>query len=217
MADGVRGFYGRWAGVYDRLANAPGVDGWRDAAVSSLALDSGDAVVDLGCGTGATLPHLRERVGPEGTVVGVDLTGALLARAGERAGEWANVHVLQGDATRLPLTGPADAVVATFVSGMVADPAAVVESWASLLAPGGRLALLDGATSTRRIARPLVPAFRAFVRAGAPPGSRGGESPASVLDRRVAAAHDAVDATCEGTVQREFALGFVRLTAGRVG
>ncbi|WP_233745491.1 class I SAM-dependent methyltransferase [Halobacterium bonnevillei] len=54
--------------------------------------------VDLGCGTGANLRHLRDRVGPTGTVVGVDLTPGMLARAEsrvERAG-WQNVHLVPG-------------------------------------------------------------------------------------------------------------------------
>ena len=80
----TQSFYGRWARVYDWVATAPGVESWRSRAVASLALDPGDTVVEMGCGTGANAPYLREAVGPEGRVVGIDLTRGMLRRAGER-------------------------------------------------------------------------------------------------------------------------------------
>lgn len=52
-----------------------------DAAVGALSLHPGDAVLDAGCGTGRALPALRAAVGPRGTVVGVDLTLAMLEKA----------------------------------------------------------------------------------------------------------------------------------------
>jgi len=90
MADDVvatQSFYGRWARVYDWVATAPGVESWRTRAVGALDLDPGDTVVEMGCGTGANVPHLREAVGPEGRVVGVDLTRGMLRRARERVDE----------------------------------------------------------------------------------------------------------------------------------
>ena len=87
MSDDVgatQSFYGRWARAYDLLATAPGVDSWRDRAADALALEPGDTVVEMGCGTGANFSHLRERVGAEGRVVGVDLTRGMLRRARER-------------------------------------------------------------------------------------------------------------------------------------
>ena len=81
----VTAFYGRWARLYDLLATRlPGVGRFRAAAADALDLSPGDTVVDVGCGSGAALPYLRERVGPDGAVVGVDLTGEMLARARER-------------------------------------------------------------------------------------------------------------------------------------
>ncbi|MGW2659185.1 class I SAM-dependent methyltransferase, partial [Streptomyces sp. NPDC001478] len=56
-----------------------------DTAVASLGLRPGDAVLDAGCGTGRALPALRKAVGPEGTVLGADLTPAML-EAAVRAG-----------------------------------------------------------------------------------------------------------------------------------
>ena len=216
----TQSFYGRWARVYDWVATAPGVESWRSRAVASLALDPGDTVVEMGCGSGANLPYLRERVGAAGRVVGVDVTGPLLERARARAAD-ANVSVVRGDATEPPVRA-ADAVLGTFVCGLFEDPAAVVDDWCDLVGPGGRVALMDASASEATVGRPLNPLFRAFVVAGAP-----GRTPADVLrapfddadallSRRVAAARRALTDRTDRRRYEEFGLGFVGLLSGRV-
>ena len=218
MAD-VADFYGRWAGLYDRLATAPGVARWRRAAARRVA-EPGDTVVEMGCGSGANLPYLRERVGPEGRVVGVDVTGPLLERARERVADDEAVSVLRGDATRPPVDA-ADAVLATFVCGLFEDPASVVDDWCDLVG-GGRVALLDATATADPRGRPLNPLFRAFVAAGSP-----GSDPADVLraplgrydaslSRRVAASRAALTDRAVERRYETFALGFVGLLSGRV-
>ncbi|PSP84866.1 alkanonic acid methyltransferase [Halobacteriales archaeon QS_1_68_17] len=224
-ADATRRFYGRWAGLYDRVATAPGVGAWRAAATDALALSPGETVVEMGCGTGANLPYLRERVGPDGRVVGVDVTRGVLDRARRRVERrgWRNVHPVQADATRVPVDGPVDAVLGTFVCGMFPDPRGTVEGWLDLLAPGGRIALLDAGQSDRVAAAPLNLAFRAFVLASNPGRPRerlrravDGEGPWATLDERIAAASAAVTDRCVDRQSATFALGFVRLVAGRI-
>jgi ubiquinone/menaquinone biosynthesis C-methylase UbiE len=207
-------FYGRWARYYDWLATAPGIASWREAAVGALDLKRGDTVVEMGCGTGANLPYLRERVGPEGRVVGVDITRGMLARASdrvERAG-WANVHLAQGDATDPPVEGPVDAVLATFVVGMFADPDSAVDGWVDLLAPGGRIALLNAGRSDRAIARPLNLVFRGFVRAAAP--DKDGQGAVESLEARVASARDVVFERSDESDMETFGLGYLGLAWG---
>ncbi|MFC7044877.1 class I SAM-dependent methyltransferase [Halobacteriaceae archaeon GCM10025711] len=220
MTDGAaaaQAFYGRWAGLYDRIATlTPGVGGAREAAVNALALDPGDTVVEMGCGTGANLPLLRQQVGPAGRVVGVDFTRGMLDRATARADRWENVHLVQGDAVRPPVDGPVDAVLATFVVGMLPNPGATVESWLDLLGLDGRLALLDAARSNRWYARPLNAGFRGFVRASAPGGGAGyEESPTAVLDRRVTDARDALKRHAIDVEEDSHLLGFVYLALGK--
>lgn len=225
-AGSAQDFYTRWARLYDLLAtHGPGVRALRERAVQRLAPRPGDTVVDLGCGTGATLPLLREAVGPDGRVVGIDFAPGPARVASERASEWSNVHVLRGDATQPPLSALSsslspdspDAILASFVVGMLADPGAVVRRWADLVGSDGRLALLDLARSTGLPGRLLNPGFALATRLSAPPGTaeRHG-SPTRVLDERVAEAHWTLFEVCADVERSTHALGFVRLSGGRV-
>ncbi|WP_255197335.1 class I SAM-dependent methyltransferase [Halorarius litoreus] len=215
----VREFYGRYADLYDRIATFPGVSRWRRAAAVSLDLSPGDTVVEFGCGSGANLPHLREQVGPEGEVVGVDFTRPLLDRARDRAPD---AHLVCGDATA-PAVASADAVLGTFVCGMFQSPAEVVADWCSLVGPGGNVALLDATTSPHPVGRLCNPLFRAFARGTAPAESTRDAALAAVtgeadtvLDQRVAAARATVVARTRHRRFERFGLGFVGLLSGEV-
>ncbi|RDI71305.1 class I SAM-dependent methyltransferase [Halopelagius longus] len=222
MTDGTaatQAFYSRYATVYDLVARrTPGVTDLRESVVAALDPQPGDTVVEMGCGTGANFPHLRERVAPSGTVVGVDFTPGVLDVARDRIERegWENVHAVRGDATRPPLR-EADAVLATFVSGMLADPAAAVRTWADVVGPGGRLALGDLGRSTSPLGRPLNAVFAGLVRATTPPGGgRWTESPAALLDERLVAAHSELERLCTGVRRDVRALGFARVRGGTV-
>jgi SAM-dependent methyltransferase len=111
------------------------------AAVAEAGIPTGATVVDVGCGTGRALPALRDAIGPDGMVIGVDLTPEMLGvaratRASTRAG------LLLADARRLPLaTG---AVAAVFAAGLVnhlPDVPAGLAELARVTRPGGRLAI----------------------------------------------------------------------------
>jgi SAM-dependent methyltransferase len=111
------------------------------AAVAELDPRSGQAVIDLGCGTGRALPHLRAAVGPGGTVLGLDLTPEMLATA-RRHGRAATATLVLADARRLPLRdGSADAVFAAGLLPHLPDPDAGLTGIARVTRPGGRLCL----------------------------------------------------------------------------
>lgn len=225
-------FYTRYAALYDRIASdTPFVTGVRERIADALAPERGDVVVEMGCGTGANFPALRERVGREGVVVGVDFSAGVVERARdrvERAG-WENVHVARGDATAPPVAfadldrshipaGEVDCVLATFLTGMLDSPDEAVDDWCRVVGPGGRLCIAGFARSTGPVGRPVNPLFARLVRLGTPPGRGRGrqESPVELLDRRAVVAHDRVHDRCvDATTSRSLA-GFLRVTAGTV-
>lgn len=216
-AAATRDFYGRWAALYDRIATLPPVEAWRERAVDALALSPGDTVVEMGCGTGANLPHLRDRVGPAGTILGLDLASGTVRRARRRVRRagWENVAVCQADATALPVRAPVDAVLGTFVVGMLPDPGGTVGDWFESVRPGGRVVLMDAVPTDRTPARPLNLPFAAFVWASAPVKRRGIGRPSRRLASRVATARASVRSNGEVVVSDSFGLGFLRLIAGR--
>ncbi|OII67001.1 class I SAM-dependent methyltransferase [Streptomyces sp. CC77] len=135
----VQAFFGARAADWD--SRFPDDGPAYAAAVTDLGLGRGDAVLDAGCGTGRALPALREAVGPSGTVVGVDLTPAMLAQA-VRAGRDRGAALVLGDVGRLPLRdGALDAVFGAGLVSHLVRPAEGLRELARVVRPGGRLAL----------------------------------------------------------------------------
>ncbi|MEU1486636.1 methyltransferase domain-containing protein [Streptomyces sp. NPDC005752] len=128
------------------------------AAAGELGLRPGGTVLDAGCGTGRALPALRTAVGPAGTVIGADLTPAMLDAA-RQAGRAASGALLLADVARLPLRdGTLDAVFAAGLISHLAHPRHGLSELARVVRPGGRLALfhpIGRAALAARHARPL--------------------------------------------------------------
>ena len=116
---------------------------WRDLLLSALP-PAPARVADLGCGTG-TLPLLLAGEGYD--VTGVDFSPEMLRRAEAKAGDRA--RFVAGDAADPPLRRTAyDAVLCRHVLWALPDQPAVLRRWVDLLAPGGRLVLVEGSWST---------------------------------------------------------------------
>ena len=99
-------------------------------------------VADLGCGTG-TLSLLLGEAGH--TVDGVDFSPAMVRLAQAKGAGVPGVHFIEADAAAPPLeTGAYDAVLCRHVLWALPDPAAALARWIELLAPGGRLVLVEG-------------------------------------------------------------------------
>ncbi|MEE6258907.1 class I SAM-dependent methyltransferase [Plantactinospora sonchi] len=110
-------------------------------AVAVAGLPTGGTVVDVGCGTGRALPALRDAVGPEGIVVGVDVTPEMLAVARAPAGR-ASATLLLADARRLPFSDAGvDAVFAAGLLTHLPDSDVGLRELARITRPGGRLVL----------------------------------------------------------------------------
>jgi len=109
-------------------------------------LHPGEWVVDLGSGAGIDSLIAAKKVGPEGRVIGVDMTPAMLEKARQAAEEagLSNVEFREGYAEELPVAdGWADAVISNGVLNLVPDKAAALQEMARVLGPDGRLQIGD--------------------------------------------------------------------------
>lgn len=210
--DDVAAFYTKIARPYDRFATSVLFADMRDRAVAALDLEAGDTVLELGCGTAGNVPSVLDRIGAHGTYLGVDASQGMLERGRRRRGAHP-VRFVRGDATRPPFEGPFDGILATFVTGLLPDPAGAVSGWIDRLSEDGRLVLLDaaGRDGTRT---PLDWAFSAFVILAAPPSSwrRDAGGPRR-LRARVDAAHRSLETNGRVVERAQYWRGFVRLAA----
>ena len=114
----------------------------RRRAVDLLELRPGDVVLDVACGTGLSFPLLRERVGPGGKVIGIELSPDMLARARARvaARGWTNVVLVQSSMEDAPIEDALDAVLFNYTHDVLRSPAAL-ERIFTHTRPGARVAL----------------------------------------------------------------------------
>jgi len=118
---------------------------YRKRAIQALALNHGDTVVDLGCGTGLNFYPLQEQVGPRGKIIGVDLTDAMLdeGRARIAAHGWSNIELVKSDAADYVFPAAVDGILSTFALTLVPEFDEVVRKGALALQAGKRFVILD--------------------------------------------------------------------------
>ncbi len=110
--------------------------------LAELAPGPGERVADLGCGTGAFLLPAARSVGPSGSIVGLDISAAMLERARSAAAAEGLDHValVPGDAADPDLPAAAfEVLAASAVLFFLADPSSALARWRALLVPGGRI------------------------------------------------------------------------------
>jgi demethylmenaquinone methyltransferase/2-methoxy-6-polyprenyl-1,4-benzoquinol methylase len=133
--------------VTSQLYPVPGYPqrGQRLRAVRALGLRPGDSVVDIACGTGLNFSLLEQAIGPEGRIVGVDLTDAMLAQAQDRieTNGWGNVTLVQADAAAFDFPAGVDAILSTYALTQVPGCGDVIALGAAALARSGHWAVLD--------------------------------------------------------------------------
>ena len=114
--------------------------------VAVVELHKGETVLDLGSGGGIDVLLSARRVGPEGTVYGLDMTDEMLALA-QRNAEKAratNVHFLKGLIEAIPLPAESvDVVISNCVVNLSTDKRSVYAEIRRVLRPGGRLGITD--------------------------------------------------------------------------
>lgn len=132
------------------------LDGIPDSSLESFAgtgnpfslgaLESGQRVVDVGCGAGFDSLIAAYMVGPQGQVIGVDMTLAMLekARLSATVAGLTNVEFREGYAEALPAPeGWADVVISNGALNLMPDKVAALAEMARVLKPGGRLQIGD--------------------------------------------------------------------------
>lgn len=114
-----------------------------DWTLDALGLGPGQRVADLGCGSGALLPPMAERVGPAGRVIGVDHDARLLAAASELVAPYPWVELVEADALTYVPGEPFDAVHCRLVLLHQPAPQEFVAHMVTLTRPRGRVAAQD--------------------------------------------------------------------------
>ena len=114
--------------------------------VAVAELREGETVLDLGSGGGIDVLLSGRRVGPTGTVYGLDMTDEMLAlaRGNAEKAKATNVHFLKGVIEDIPLPADAvDVVISNCVVNLSTDKPAVLAEIARVLRPGGRVGISD--------------------------------------------------------------------------
>ena len=148
--------YARWAPVYDLVFGAVFAPGRTQAiaAAERVCAPAGGRILEVGVGTGISLPDYASA----NRIVGIDLSVPMLRQAQDRVAEHrlTNVEALAVmDAARLALLDKSfDVVVAQFVITTVPSPEQTLDEFARVLKPGGEIILVNhiGAeTGLRRV------------------------------------------------------------------
>ena len=120
---------------------------WKRFALARTGLRAGQSALDVAAGSGDLSEGMARQVGSAGRVVVTDINGRMLGLGRSRmidAGLVANVHYLQADAERLPVSGSAfDCVSIGFGLRNVTDKEAALSDMFRVLRPGGRLLVLE--------------------------------------------------------------------------
>ncbi|HEX8854976.1 MAG TPA: methyltransferase domain-containing protein [Thermoleophilaceae bacterium] len=168
LSRGMPRVYERWwRPAFGRIAKGvfgPGMEEERRIARLLLGLSPGDGVLDVACGTGNFSRDFGRSVGPEGLVVGIDVSEPMLTRAVEetRNAGLDNVAYVRGPAEALPFRDESfDAVCCFAAFHLFANPERALDHMTAVLTPGGRIAIFTsarGGSSALRTVESLVEA-----------------------------------------------------------
>ncbi|MGE5269877.1 MAG: class I SAM-dependent methyltransferase [Thiohalocapsa sp.] len=131
-----------WTDHHERQDRA--LAGLAEAALAAAAPQPGESALDIGCGSGTTVLELAARVGSHGTVLGVDIAEASVARGRERiaAAGLRQAEIIAADAATHAFPPQRfDLLFSRLGVMFFADPAAAFANLHGALKPDGRLAL----------------------------------------------------------------------------
>jgi ubiquinone/menaquinone biosynthesis C-methylase UbiE len=152
-----------WRPALGRVAKGvmgPGMQDEHRIARLLLGLSPGDGVLDVACGTGNFTRDFAKTVGPDGLVVGIDLSETMLSRAvadTTEAGLLDRTAYVRGDASELPFVESSfDGVCCFAALHLFADPMRALDRMTEVLTPGGRIAIFTSAQGRTALMRPWV-------------------------------------------------------------
>ena len=165
--------YGEHARSYERDTSV--FQPYREAIVEALPVGPGQRVLDVGCGTGLCCGLLRDKVGAQGEVVGIEESPEMVAVAREHiaAEGWRNVTVVQSRAEDAAIAAGADAALFCAVHDILQSPDALQNVMSSLrpgawvAAGGGKWAppvMVAVNMQVRMLHAPYVRSFAGFDR-----------------------------------------------------
>lgn len=130
-----------------------------------LKVESGDAVLDVGCGAGDVVTELAAAVEPDGRAVGIDASEQMLDAARARGqAKRVEVELQVGDATSLPFDqNSSSAVRSERTLQWLPDPAAAVAEMVRVTRPGGRICIIDTDWRTLLVDRIAPRVLRRFL------------------------------------------------------
>ena len=130
--------YRRRAAVYDLELKL--FEPARRAAIEQLALRGSEVVFDVGCGTGLSLPLLRQAVGAKGHIVGIEQSPEMMALARQRVRQhgWRNVTLIEAPVADAAIARSANAALFHFTHDILRDPAAL-DNVVAHVRPGARV------------------------------------------------------------------------------
>ena len=126
------------------MYTTPDVDAQRMEFLHAIDLDAGEKVLDVGSGPGFLAKSMAEKVKPDGSVYGVDVSDFLLNVARSKTGERDKLEFLYRDATELPFPDEYfDTVVCTQVLEYVKEIDKALKEIHRVVRRGGKIVLLD--------------------------------------------------------------------------
>jgi SAM-dependent methyltransferase len=162
--DGLNMIGDAYAGVAGHLAEADFNLGC-GVPTRHAALAPGETVLDLGSGAGNDVFIARHEVGPEGRVIGVDMTPEMIDKARTNAAKlgYGNVEFRLGEIERMPVEdGSVDVVISNCVLNLVPDKASAFAEMFRVLRPGGRFCVSD-IVATGQLPLPVQAAAGLYV------------------------------------------------------
>jgi ubiquinone/menaquinone biosynthesis C-methylase UbiE len=157
-----------WVVLQERMdANLSAI---HQALMPFAAPRAGEAVLDIGCGTGTTSMALADAVGPNGRVTGLDVSREMLGLARLRGQGRANLDFVESDASQAAFQPEYDLLFSRFGVMFFDDPAAGFANMRKAAKPGGRIAFACWRTPQENLwASAPMAAAKPFLPDAAPP------------------------------------------------